>query len=227
MIQSHIFLNKGKQPNNMPQQINKETKERMEKQGYRVVGTHSVVKPCGWTKKIMNDGGGCYKFKFYGINSAQCLQMSTSLSCANRCVFCWRDYKSPVSTEWKWDVDEPMQIINQSIEKHHNMLIGYKGSEKANQEIYQLSTKVKHVALSLTGEPITYPKINELIDEFHKKEISTFLVTNGQYPEELLFRGDYSLTFLKNPLKSICVCLLNFFFANRTTLEGLCSSAYS
>ncbi|MFC1775214.1 radical SAM protein, partial [Nanoarchaeota archaeon] len=29
------------------------------------------------------------------------------------------------------------------------------------------------------------PKLNEMIDEFHKRNITTFLVTNGQYPKEL------------------------------------------
>ena len=33
--------------------------------------------------------------------------------------------------------------------------------------------------------PIIYPKINEIISKFHKQEISTFLVTNGQYPEQI------------------------------------------
>jgi tRNA wybutosine-synthesizing protein 1 len=44
---------------------------------------------------------------------------------------------------------------------------------------------VGHVALSLTGEPIAYPKINELCQKFHQKRISTFLVTNAQYPEAI------------------------------------------
>jgi tRNA wybutosine-synthesizing protein 1 len=39
--------------------------------------------------------------------------------------------------------------------------------------------------LSLTGEPIIYPNINELIKIFDKNKISTFLVTHGQYPEAI------------------------------------------
>ena len=42
---------------------------------------------------------------------------------------------------------------------------------------------VKHCALSLVGEPIMYPRINELLRELHEREISTFLVTNAQFPE--------------------------------------------
>ncbi len=160
-------------------------KERLEKQQYRVVGSHSTVKTCGWTKKMIRGQGGCYKLKFYGIMSNQCLQMSTSMMCANRCVFCWRDYKSPVDKEWKFDVDDPKMILDESVKAHHQLLIGFKGYDKVNKEAYAQSQEVKHVALSLTGEPINYPKINEILKLFNQKEISTFLVTNAQYPDEI------------------------------------------
>ena len=41
---------------------------------------------------------------------------------------------------------------------------------------------VKHCALSLVGEPIMYPRINELLRELHNRKISSFLVTNAQFP---------------------------------------------
>ncbi len=165
--------------------LNSRNKSELEHQGYRFVGKHSAVKTCGWTRNIINDKGACYKHTFYGINSQQCLQMTTALSCANRCVFCWRGYKAPVSKEWKGAVDDPEFILNKAIEEHHHLLVGFKGSSVANKKVYQESQTVKHVALSLTGEPIIYPKINELIDLFHKNKISTFLVTNAQYPEQI------------------------------------------
>ncbi|XP_070712363.1 S-adenosyl-L-methionine-dependent tRNA 4-demethylwyosine synthase TYW1-like, partial [Pempheris klunzingeri] len=34
-------------------------------------------------------------------------------------------------------------------------------------------------------EPIMYPQINDLIDLLHEKEISTFLVTNAQFPDAI------------------------------------------
>ena len=162
-----------------------EAKAELEKQQYRIVGSHSAVKTCGWTKNMINGEGGCYKLKFYGIMSNQCMQMTTSISCANRCTFCWRGYKAPVSKEWKWGVDEPEMILEESKKAHHKLLIGFGGSEKANKAAYEKSKEIRHVALSLTGEPITYPRINELIDGFHKDHISTFLVTNSQYPEQI------------------------------------------
>ena len=162
-----------------------EARAELEKQQYRIIGSHSAVKTCGWTKNMINGVGGCYKLKFYGIMSNQCLQMTTSISCANRCTFCWRGYKAPVSTDWKWGVDEPEMILKSSLEAHHKLLVGFGGSAKANKQAFALSKTVKHVALSLTGEPIFYPRINELLDLFNAEGISTFLVTNAQYSEQI------------------------------------------
>jgi len=167
--------------------LTKAAVEALEKQKYRVIGdnNHSAVKVCGWTKKMLKGEGGCYKLKFYGIMSHQCMQMTTSISCANRCTFCWRDYKAPVSKDWKWKMDEPEQILEQSYAAHHKLLIGHKGSQHVSAGAYKSSQTVKHVALSLTGEPIMYPKMNELVDKFHKDGVSTFLVTNAQYPDQV------------------------------------------
>ena len=162
-----------------------EAKAELEKQAYRIIGTHSAVKTCGWTKNMIRGTGGCYKLKFYGIMSNQCMQMTTSISCANRCTFCWRGYKAPVSKEWTWGVDDPEMIFKGSLKAHHDLLVGFKGHPKVSSAAYQKSTIVKHVALSLTGEPIFYPRINELIGLFNKEGISTFLVTNAQYPEQI------------------------------------------
>jgi len=160
-------------------------KKKLEKQQYRVIGNHSAVKICGWTKNMIRGKGGCYKLKFYGIISSQCMQMTTSLSCANRCKFCWRDYKDPVSKEWKGFIDEPSFIFEESLKQHHKLLTGFGGLKNPNKIQYLKSKEVKHVALSLTGEPIFYPKINEIVEIFHKNKISTFLVTNAQYPDQI------------------------------------------
>ena len=161
--------------------------EELERQQYRIVGEnkHSAVKVCGWTKNMLRGQGGCYKLKFYGIMSHQCMQATTSISCANRCEFCWRGYKAPVSKEWKWGVDEPEEIIEGSLAAHEKLLYGFKGHPKTPLSLYEQSKDVRHVALSLTGEPITYPRINEAIAGFHKRGISTFMVTNAQYDEQI------------------------------------------
>ncbi len=165
--------------------LSDEARRDLERQQYRIVGTHSAVKTCGWTKNMLRGRGGCYKLKFYGIMSHQCLQMSTSLSCANRCVFCWRGYKAPVSKEWRWGVDEPEIILEGSKRAHHSLLTGFGGHDEVTKVLFAQAKRIRHVALSLTGEPIIYPQINEFIALCTREEISTFLVTNAQYPDTI------------------------------------------
>ncbi|XP_076331718.1 S-adenosyl-L-methionine-dependent tRNA 4-demethylwyosine synthase TYW1-like [Tachypleus tridentatus] len=43
----------------------------------------------------------------------------------------------------------------------------------------------KHCALSLVGEPIMYPEINKFIQLLHGRGISSFLVTNAQFPDAI------------------------------------------
>jgi tRNA wybutosine-synthesizing protein 1 len=57
------------------------------KQGYSIVGSHSGVKICRWTKSALRGRGSCYKFSFYGIKSHLCMETTPSLSCSNKCVF--------------------------------------------------------------------------------------------------------------------------------------------
>ena len=47
--------------------------------------------------------------------------------------------------------------------------------------------QARHCALSLVGEPIMYPEINALVKLLHEKGISTFLVTNAQFPDAIRF----------------------------------------
>ena len=44
---------------------------------------------------------------------------------------------------------------------------------------------VRHCALSLVGEPIMYPRINEMLRCLHTRLISSFMVTNAQFPERI------------------------------------------
>jgi len=173
--------------NKSDSQMTSGQEKSLEKQGYRMIGNHSAVKICGWTKNMLRGKGGCYKYVFYGIRSHQCLQMTTSMFCASRCKFCWRGQKAPVSKSWYGAIDDPNHIINHSIDAHLDLLQGFKGKgyEKADKKRISEIDNVRHVALSLTGEPITYPKINEILKAFHKRRISTFLVTNAQYPEQI------------------------------------------
>ena len=201
-------------------QLTKGQQTSLTKQGYRLVGNHSAVKICEYTRKMLRGQGGCYKYAFYGIRSHQCMQMTTSMFCANRCKFCWRGQKAPVSESWYGPVDSPEHIINHSIDEHLKLLQGFKGMGYEHAEHKRISEmeNVRHVALSLTGEPITYPLINEILKAFHKRRISTFLVTNSQYPEQIKKIDKVTQLYLsidapnKKLMKKIDVPLFNDFW---------------
>lgn len=154
----------------------------LKKEGYRLIGTHSAVKLCRWTKHQLRGRGGCYKHTFYGITSYQCMEATPSLACANKCVFCWRHHKNPVGKEWRWKTDDPNYIVEQAVQTHVQMIKEARGIPGVRMDRWQEALTVRHCALSLVGEPIMYPRIDELLADLHRRKISTFLVTNGQHP---------------------------------------------
>lgn len=157
----------------------------LEKQGYKIIGSHSGVKICRWTKSQLRGRGGCYKHSFYGIESHRCMEATPSLACANKCVFCWRHHTNPVGKSWQWKMDDPLEIVNSAIDLHTNMIKQMKGVPGVTLERLMEGLSPRHCALSLVGEPIMYPEINTLVDELHRRQISTFLVTNAQFPEKI------------------------------------------
>lgn len=167
------------------EQLSLRQKAALTKQGYRLVGDHSAVKICEWTKKSLRGQGNCYKYTFYGIRSHQCMQMTTSMYCASRCKFCWRGEKAPVGTKWYGPINEPKFILDNSVKEHLKLMTGFGSHKQATEEKKKEAKDIRHVALSLTGEPITYPLLNEMLKEFHDEGISTFLVTNAQFPEAI------------------------------------------
>lgn len=164
----------------VPEKLRKE----LESQHYKVVGNHSAVKLCHWTRKSLRDEGVCYKEKFYGIKSHGCLQMTPNITCNNNCVYCWRVIDHAKVNLGK-DIDEPKEIIDDAIKAQRLLLTGFKGFEGTNQAKWREAQDPTNAAISLIGESTLYPKISELIEEFHRRNIITFLVTNGQYPEVL------------------------------------------
>lgn len=161
-------------------------RKALTKQGYRLLGSHSGVKMCRWTKAMLRGRGGCYKHTFYGISSYQCMEMTPSLACANKCVFCWRHHKNPVGKEWRWQADGPEDLITLALKNHKDMIKQMKGVPGVEKERFEEAFTVRHCALSLVGEPIIYPYINEFVDLLHSKDISSFLVTNAQFPDKIV-----------------------------------------
>jgi tRNA wybutosine-synthesizing protein 1 len=161
--------------------------ETLEKKGYRFVGSkrHAAAKVCHWTKKSLLDEGVCYKEKFYGIKSHRCLQMSPSIPfCHHKCLFCWRDI-SITSTTWDEEFDEPGEIIDECINAQRKLLVGYFGNSRANRKKLLEAQNPTNAAISLAGEPLLYPSINELLEEYKRRQFTTFLVSNGMSPEKL------------------------------------------
>ncbi|KAL9640313.1 MAG: hypothetical protein Q9164_000363, partial [Protoblastenia rupestris] len=161
------------------------THTALTKQGYTIVGTHSGVKICRWTKSALRGRGSCYKYSFYGIASHLCMETTPSLSCSNKCVFCWRHGTNPVGTTWRWQIDPPDLIFQGAKAGHYQKIKMMRGVPGVRAERFQEAMKIRHCALSLVGEPIFYPHINVFVTLLHKERISSFLVCNAQHPDQL------------------------------------------
>ena len=160
-------------------------KKDLEKQGYRVVGDHSAIKVCSWSKKSLRDEGFCYKEKFYGLKSHRCVQSSVSvLNCHHQCVFCWRSLEHTQPMEINKG-DTPEEILKGLIEAHKLYLMGFRGNDAVDKKKFEEALDPKHVALSLSGDATLYPQLPELVELIKKKGMTAFLVTNGQNPEML------------------------------------------
>ena len=164
---------------------NSPTYTALTKQGYSIVGSHSGVKICRWTKSALRGRGSCYKYSFYGIASHQCMETTPSLSCSNKCVFCWRHGTNPVGTTWRWQVDPPEMIFDGVKAGHYQKIKMMRGVPGVRAERFAEAMRIRHCALSLVGEPIFYPHINEFTAMLHKEHISSFLVCNAQHPDQL------------------------------------------
>jgi len=159
-------------------------REVLERQGYKIVGEHSGVKVCHWAKSKLTTGVGCYKETFYGIESHRCLQMTPTVDACNlACQFCWR------AQEWGSDslqlADDPDFVIDGAIEAQRKLLSGYGGDSRVPHERYVESLHPNQVAISLTGEPTLYRRLGEMIESYHRRGMTTFLVTNGTTPSVL------------------------------------------
>lgn len=157
-------------------------------QGYRFVGqnVHTACKICQWTKNSLIGKGVCYKERWYGVSSHRCLQCTPAMFfCNQRCVFCWRDHDSTKGIEMDCEVDEPAGLIDGLIEQQRLLLNGFKGDGRADMKKYKESRDPTNAAISLAGEPTLYPKLSEMIEEFRKREMTTFLVSNGTRPNVL------------------------------------------
>jgi len=173
--------------------IPENVKNILKKQHYEIVGKHSAVQICRWTKHSLRDEGVCYKEKFYGIKSHLCCQMTPAVMwCPNKCVHCWRAIELNLGDKLE-EEDSPKEIIDKCIFAQQKLLKGFKIDihskkeqlSKANQEKYLEAQEPMQFAISLSGEPTIYSQVGELIEELTRRRKTSFLVTNGLYPEKI------------------------------------------
>lgn len=156
------------------------------KQGYRIIGKNSAIKICLWTKKSLLGRGECYKSKFYGISSWRCLQFTPSLfHCTHQCLFCWRRVEATLDPQEELPPDDPEEIIEKAVLAQRELLSGFKGNPEVDLSKWREAQSPRHAAISLAGEPTLYPLLNSLLEEFHRRGFTTFLVSNGTMPERL------------------------------------------
>lgn len=156
----------------------------LKKQHYAIVGNHSAVKLCHWMRQSLLFKRECYKQTFYGIKSHRCLQMTPSMSqCNQMCLFCWR-HQGFTEKEFE-TIDDPKFILDNAIEAQRKLITGFKGDERCNIKKWEEANEPNMLACSLSGEPTLYPKLSDFFEECHKRNITTFLVTNGTNPKAL------------------------------------------
>jgi len=164
--------------------MEQETRARLEKQHYRIIGENGAVKTCHWLKEKLLRGRVCYKERFYGISSHRCLQLTTAIDqCTENCLFCWRVQNfmdSHISS-----VDDPVLLLDQAVDAQRELISGFKGDDRVSREMWNEAAHPNQVAISLSGEPTLYPKLGEFITECHRRGMTTFLVTNGTVPGAL------------------------------------------
>ena len=154
------------------------------KQQYRLYNDHSAVKLCHWMKESMVRGRCCYKQDFYGISSHRCLQMTPAINeCSHMCTFCWRVQEHDFEIR---DWAEPKEMLDALIEHQRKLITGFKGDSRVSKEMFEEAWNPNQVAISLAGEPITYPYLSDFIKECHRRNMTTFMVTNGTYPDRLM-----------------------------------------
>jgi tRNA wybutosine-synthesizing protein 1 len=146
---------------------------------------HTAAQTCGWTANALRGEGRCYKNHFYGIQSHRCIQMTPVVKCNERCVFCWRDHAGHAYELGDVEWDDPEAVVDASIDLQRKLLSGFGGNDDVPEAVFEEAMEPRHVAISLDGEPTLYPYLPELIEAFHDRGITTFLVSNGTRPEVL------------------------------------------
>ena len=169
--------------------IPKNVETVLKRQRYRIVGNHSATKLCMWTRRSIRTGGKehCYKERFYkdiGIKSHGCLQCTPAVMwCTMACQFCWRATELTIGQKISKE-DNPEKLVDGFIDAQRKLLVGL-GGVPHDEKYLREAKNPSNVAISLSGDPCCYSQLSDLIGEFHKRKMKTFVVTNGTFPDIL------------------------------------------
>ncbi len=80
---------------------------------------------------------------------------------------------------------KPEDFVNCLITARKQLLSGFGGRKRINRELLKEALTPDHYAISLSGEPLLYPYLPELVKYLRdkKKARSVFIVSNGSLPE--------------------------------------------
>lgn len=163
----------------MPSPPCEPAREALARQGYLFADRRSTaaVKPCLWCRRALGGGETCYKQQFYGIESHRCVQMTPTLRCNQRCLFCWRSFEHEPTGE----VELAPEVLLAALPRlQKQALAGYK--VHVAPERFAEGAAPRHVAVSLAGEPTLYSQLPRFLDLCTEAGMTTFLVTNGTRP---------------------------------------------
>jgi len=82
-------------------------------------------------------------------------------------------------------VEKPKELVENCIKAQIKLLTGFGGYEKTDKKKYKEAQNPSQFAISLIGEPTLYPELAEFILELRKQGKTSFLVTNGLFPEKI------------------------------------------
>lgn len=171
-----------------------DVKAILRRQKYHIVGQHSAIKKCRWLHNSLVKGEYCYKHKFYGIESHRCVQCTPSVIwCTNQCIYCWRIMPGDYKLNWNQmalmhgKADDPETIIDGCIREQRKILTGYKplSHRQVSWEKWNEAMEPRHFAISLSGEPLLYSRLSEMVEIIRKRGFTAFVVTNGILPNRL------------------------------------------
>lgn len=159
----------------------KTPQDSLHRQGYNFIAENSsaAVKPCMWCKRALRGGEQCYKHQFYGIESWRCVQMTPTLRCNQRCLFCWRSMEHEITSETELTPEEIIAAIPRMQRK------GLSGDKPwSDPDRWEIATsRPNQYAISLSGEPTLYSRLPDLVDQLRTAGNSVFVVSNGTIPQ--------------------------------------------